>query len=524
MVTVWTGKGHLTSASSILALGFVLYLIIYLASLNAGRPDFAGAINTTFQVLLDLATGIVAAVTSRKLSKSSSQRAQLCQISLAALLMACVNFTWGLTANLPILQTDSAWFLLSNRLPYLTVLSVWLLFWIDTLRFDAATDTSWHANRFLAAIGSAIVVGAVFLLYYFSAGPDPTRGRTVNSLFTVCYIALEFSGLLACVIAASRKRRFPFLVGLSYALLISSDLVFNTNELMDRPSSNDAAAEIIWSLSQVLLFLGIRPFAIAKPSANRSSFFRQFPAVLVVLPLLTVGSIAGIAVLPINPITRASLLLAAVLITAIVANFFIRSLFDAIEAASQDFLLSLRFDRSTSLLLTLTGVTELLTFISTRIVRPHHLPLGKNPLFDPSSAWQPVLSRQALICMPFREPWSDPVFDHLSSTLSQLGWKPVRADLSYTDPDALSEVWHLVCRSELIVVDITSTTPNVMYELGLCHAMAKATIVFRQATTKIPFNIATRRIHSYSVVNAAVIGIDLSVLKQAIYALQRPSP
>jgi hypothetical protein len=125
--------------------------------------------------------------------------------------------------------------------------------------------------------------------------------------------------------------------------------------------------------------------------------------------------------------------------------------------------------------------------------------------------------------MPFREPWSDIVFGHLSTTFSQLGWKPVRADFSYANPDALSEVWQLVCRSELIIADITGTTPNVMYELGLCHVMAKPTIVLRQSSTKIPFNIATRRIHSYVVGNDAVAGIDRAFFGEMISGLQLPS-
>jgi hypothetical protein len=123
--------------------------------------------------------------------------------------------------------------------------------------------------------------------------------------------------------------------------------------------------------------------------------------------------------------------------------------------------------------------------------------------------------------MPFREHWSAVVFDHLCRSLSALDWKPIRADFSYANPDALAEVWQLICQSELVVADITGATPNVMYELGLCHVIAKPTIVLRQTSTKTPFNIATRRNHSYTIENDAVIGLDRKVLGEMISALLR---
>lgn len=58
-------------------------------------------------------------------------------------------------------------------------------------------------------------------------------------------------------------------------------------------------------------------------------------------------------------------------------------------------------------------------------------------------------------------------------------------------------VYDLLC-SDLVVVDITTLNPNVLYELGLRHtARRSGTIIIRQADDLIPFNINGMRVISY---------------------------
>lgn len=54
-------------------------------------------------------------------------------------------------------------------------------------------------------------------------------------------------------------------------------------------------------------------------------------------------------------------------------------------------------------------------------------------------------------------------------------------------------------RSDVVVVDITTLNPNVLYELGVRHAARRsATIIIRQAEDRLPFNINGMRVITYS--------------------------
>jgi O-acetyl-ADP-ribose deacetylase (regulator of RNase III) len=60
------------------------------------------------------------------------------------------------------------------------------------------------------------------------------------------------------------------------------------------------------------------------------------------------------------------------------------------------------------------------------------------------------------------------------------------------------EMFHQIKDSDVAIVDITALNPNVFYELGIRHALAKhATILIRQGGTRIPFNISGLNVIEY---------------------------
>lgn len=104
-----------------------------------------------------------------------------------------------------------------------------------------------------------------------------------------------------------------------------------------------------------------------------------------------------------------------------------------------------------------------------------------------------VKEDQCFVLMPFGEKWSDRIWTkHLKTLLTKLGMKAVRADELYGS-HILSDVWTGIAESRVIIADITRRNPNVMYELGVAHAMQKDVIILAQTAGDIPFDINQHR-------------------------------
>jgi hypothetical protein len=80
-----------------------------------------------------------------------------------------------------------------------------------------------------------------------------------------------------------------------------------------------------------------------------------------------------------------------------------------------------------------------------------------------------------------------------------------RADDIHSNDAIIKDIWNSICESRFVVADISKLNPNVMYELGIAHAIGKETILIRQKDgSKHPFDVAHIRIIEYD--NTAVGG------------------
>jgi MAP3K TRAFs-binding domain len=115
----------------------------------------------------------------------------------------------------------------------------------------------------------------------------------------------------------------------------------------------------------------------------------------------------------------------------------------------------------------------------------------------------------AFVAMPFgrrRDPtsgWKEYEADAtykriILPALVDAGYRPVRADA-----EALLEVIDLtmlraINGAEIVVADLATLNPNVMWEVGVRHAWRRAgTILLRPQGTKPPFDVSHARVHEY---------------------------
>ena len=90
------------------------------------------------------------------------------------------------------------------------------------------------------------------------------------------------------------------------------------------------------------------------------------------------------------------------------------------------------------------------------------------------------------------------VYQHLiKPACSDAGFKPVRADEVSNSNFIVVDILKKIVESDLVICDLSSKNPNVMYELGIRQAFNKPTVLIKDDRTKPVFDIQGIRYHEY---------------------------
>lgn len=85
----------------------------------------------------------------------------------------------------------------------------------------------------------------------------------------------------------------------------------------------------------------------------------------------------------------------------------------------------------------------------------------------------------------------------IKSTCDKLGFNALRGDEELIKGDVLSHIVKCILKSRIIIANINGRNPNVLYELGIAHAMNKPTILISHIDNDIPFDLKTKFIVIY---------------------------
>lgn len=105
--------------------------------------------------------------------------------------------------------------------------------------------------------------------------------------------------------------------------------------------------------------------------------------------------------------------------------------------------------------------------------------------------------QRAFVIMPFDSEFQ-PIFDQLiKPALENAGYEVGRADDVLDQQNVLRDIVRGIAQADLVVAELTTRNPNVMYELGLCHGLGIPAILIAQSTDEIPFDLRTYRTQIY---------------------------
>lgn len=104
----------------------------------------------------------------------------------------------------------------------------------------------------------------------------------------------------------------------------------------------------------------------------------------------------------------------------------------------------------------------------------------------------------AFVVMPFAPEFEDIYNDLIVPALELAGYEVRRADSTLDQENILKSIIRNISQADLIVAELTSLNSNVMYELGIAHALGRPTVMLAQSIDEIPFDLQSYRIIVYS--------------------------
>lgn len=126
-------------------------------------------------------------------------------------------------------------------------------------------------------------------------------------------------------------------------------------------------------------------------------------------------------------------------------------------------------------------------------------PSEKRITFSPNVFEVPDLSVEpdlVAVMMPFQKEFES-VYGAIKNACSGANYRVLRADDIWEESTIIQDIFNLIFRSSIVIVDFTGKNPNVMYETGIAHTLGKLVVPISQSLSDVPFDMSHHRILTY---------------------------
>ncbi len=106
---------------------------------------------------------------------------------------------------------------------------------------------------------------------------------------------------------------------------------------------------------------------------------------------------------------------------------------------------------------------------------------------------------KAFVIMQFTPPYNDLYKEVIQRICedTKFGIKTIRADEIYGPGMIVTDIERQIIESKLVIAEITTSNPNVYYEVGYARALKKPTILIAEKATQLPFDVSPFRVLFY---------------------------
>jgi len=135
------------------------------------------------------------------------------------------------------------------------------------------------------------------------------------------------------------------------------------------------------------------------------------------------------------------------------------------------------------------------------------------------------------VMMPFANPIGGYYATIYEPAIKKAGLTPVRADTDiFATGKIIDQIWTGLKRAKVLVAELTGRNPNVLYELGLAHALHKPVVLISSNEADVPFDVRHVRVIYYELTDpfwgekliAKVAENIVSAIKNPNEAIQFP--
>ena len=99
----------------------------------------------------------------------------------------------------------------------------------------------------------------------------------------------------------------------------------------------------------------------------------------------------------------------------------------------------------------------------------------------------PIETDLVSVMMPFDAELTT-VYQAIRNACQSSGYRALRADDIWENSTIIQDIFSLIYRSSIVIVDFTGKSPNVMYETGIAHTLGKLVIPISQSLDDVPFD------------------------------------
>jgi hypothetical protein len=96
------------------------------------------------------------------------------------------------------------------------------------------------------------------------------------------------------------------------------------------------------------------------------------------------------------------------------------------------------------------------------------------------------------VMMPF-SPEFKPVYEAMKRACTANFLRCMRVDDMWQDSVIVQDIFSLIFRAQVVVVDFSRKNPNVMYETGIAHTLGKHVVPVAQSIDDVPFDMRHHR-------------------------------
>lgn len=113
------------------------------------------------------------------------------------------------------------------------------------------------------------------------------------------------------------------------------------------------------------------------------------------------------------------------------------------------------------------------------------------------------------VMMPFAG--FDAVYNSIKNSCSSAGYRCLRADDIWDNSSIIQDIFSLIYRAKIVIVDFSGKNPNVMYETGIAHTLGKTVIPLAQIIQDIPSDMIHHRALIYLKNGEGLLALESSL-------------